>query len=322
MFMNDANSPNFRDKLFPTGPLWVALGALLWAFDAPFRSRLVGSYSVWWIVFMSHLLCLVVSAPVSLRYWRKWLAFRWTDWLALLVISIGGSISATWLFTYAFSQTSNYSIPILMQKLQPLIAVCAARIFLKEKLSRQFALVLVVALAGAVMIAWPNLNLQGIDPQVEFRAVIAAVGAALLWGICTVAGRHLTTQFGFLEMTALRYFVATIILLPLLAIVGEFSSMSPPPALDWLWFLLMAWGPGYLALVIYYKGLQGTRASIATLCELSFPVGAVLVNWTFLDSPLTLIQGLGALFLVGSVTWLSFEQAKTQKVGNVEVPFE
>jgi drug/metabolite transporter (DMT)-like permease len=200
--------------------------------------------------------------------------------------------------------------------------VGAARIFLKEKLSPQFAVVLLVALGGAFMIAWPNLSLTGIDPQMEFRAVTAAIGAALLWGICTVAGRHLTTQFGFLEMTALRYFVATIILLPTLAVVGELPSLSQIPALDWLWFLLMAWGPGYLALVIYYKGLQGTRASVATLCELSFPVGAVLVNWLFLDSPLTMIQGLGALFLVGSVTWLSFEQAQTQKVGNVEVPFE
>lgn len=84
----------------------------------------------------------------------------------------------------------------------------------------------------------------------------------------------------------------------------------------------MAWGPGYLALVVYYKGLEGTQASVATLCELAFPVGAVLINWVFLDSPLSLQQILGAVLLVGSVTWLSYHHAWSYKKGLVEVPFE
>ena len=226
------------------------------------------------------------------------------------------------LFTYAFSHTSNYTVPILIQKLQPLIAIILARLLLRESWQKGFGLVLIFALSGAVLISWPA---QGQGPAwqgQDFLAIAAAFGAALTWGGSTVAGRHLISKFGFLEITAVRYFMAFLILLPVIGLSGGAVNLGSIPLSDWGLFLMMAWGPGYLALIIFYKGLSGTQASVATLCELAFPVGAVLINWVFLDSPLSGQQILGAVLLVGSVTWLSYSQARLQRRAVVETPFE
>jgi drug/metabolite transporter (DMT)-like permease len=77
-------------------------------------------------------------------------------------------------------------------------------------------------------------------------------------------------------------------------------------------FIIMALVPGLLALSIYYLGLKKTPASIATLCELSFPFGAVIINWIYLDSPLTMTQIIGSVILIFSVTILNFPKNKSQ----------
>src|ERR671912_593442 len=40
--------------------------------------------------------------------------------------------------------------------------------------------------------------------------------------------------------------------------------------------------PALLGLLLYYRGLAATKASYATLAEISFPASAVILNWMFL----------------------------------------
>ena len=65
--------------------------------------------------------------------------------------------------------------------------------------------------------------------------------------------------------------------------------------------VLLALIPGLLALLLYYRGLTGTRASYATLAELAFPATAVVLNWTFLGVGVTANQIVGFVLLWGAV---------------------
>ncbi len=78
--------------------------------------------------------------------------------------------------------------------------------------------------------------------------------------------------------------------------------------------IIMALVPGLLALLFYYKGLQSTIASMASIGELAFPITAVAANWFFLGIHLTRTQFLGGFLLVASVTALTYldTQAKEQ----------
>jgi drug/metabolite transporter (DMT)-like permease len=55
--------------------------------------------------------------------------------------------------------------------------------------------------------------------------------------------------------------------------------------------------PGLLGLLVYYRGLRYTRASLAALAELSFPATAALLNWIFLGTRITAIQAGGFLLV-------------------------
>ena len=63
--------------------------------------------------------------------------------------------------------------------------------------------------------------------------------------------------------------------------------------------VLLALIPGLLGLLLYYRGLSGTKASYATLAEISFPASAVILNWAFLGVGVSANQILGFLLLWG-----------------------
>jgi drug/metabolite transporter (DMT)-like permease len=59
----------------------------------------------------------------------------------------------------------------------------------------------------------------------------------------------------------------------------------------------MALVPGLAALLIYYRGLRNTRASLAAVAELCFPATAALLNWIVLGAGVSFIQVAGFAWL-------------------------
>ena len=69
---------------------------------------------------------------------------------------------------------------------------------------------------------------------------------------------------------------------------------------DWLFIFVIALTSGVFSLFLYYYGLQFTRASIATLAELGFPLAAVFVNAYFIPNA----QGTGPYFGLFAGQWI------------------
>jgi drug/metabolite transporter (DMT)-like permease len=59
-------------------------------------------------------------------------------------------------------------------------------------------------------------------------------------------------------------------------------------------------------MLIYYRGLSRTPASVSTFIELVYPIGAVILNTAFLHTPLVPIQIIAGLILTFAVAMISF----------------
>ena len=291
-------------------PWFVSLGAFLWASDAFPRSKLTKEFSSTFIVFFDSVLSLIVTIPLFIRERTEILKFRWRDWLSLIVIAIGGHALATILFTKAFATATNYSIPILIQKLQPIIAILFAALLLKERLNERFWSYSIIAIIGAYLVSFGNQFVLGSIVEATTKPVLYALLAAVLWGGSTVAGRYLLKRFSFPFITSLRYLFGAIFLFGLVLAEGQLGEIFKLNMTSIAFFLIIAYIPGFLGLFIYYYGLKGTKASIATICELAYPVSAVIVNWVFLGSALSFWQIIGTLVLLVSITLLSYENSK------------
>lgn len=289
-------------------PFLVLFAAMLWATDAPFRIHLTQELSSNFIVLGEHFIDLLFVLPLLAWGWRDLKKLSWKEWLAVGFIAIGGSALGSIAFTQAFHYV-NPSVAILLQKLQPLIAISLAALILKEPLKARFWVWAFLALFGAYLISFPNLVPQ-LYPGETFNpnvmGVVLALTAAFFWGASTVFGRFVLQKIDFKMMTALRFSTAFVFLLFLNAWQGTFPAAGQLTGTDVLFIAIIAVVSGVVSLFIYYRGLQFTEASVATLAELGFPMAAIFVNWLFIpNSALVPMQFVGVAILLAAIWGLS-----------------
>ena len=286
------------------GPWFVTLAAVLWAMDAPFRKYLTTQLSSTTIVLMEHILIVLCVLPLLLPRLAELKNLTWKEWLSVIFIGFGGSALATVLFTQSFHYL-NPTVAILLQKLQPLIAIGLAAWILKETLSKNFWLWTVVAIFGAYIVSFPNLQPTGFTLNSNMQGVLLALGAAFFWGGSTVFGRFVLRKVSFQIMTSLRFVSALVFLFFLNMPYKTLPELKLATSKDWFFVFMTAIIAGFISLLIYYYGLRSTKASVATLCELAFPVAAVVVNWIFLGATLSVMQIVGGVILLFAITRLT-----------------
>lgn len=296
------------------GALLVALSAMLWAGDAPFRKPLLtGGLSAGFISFLEHLFNSLASLPGLLRRRADFKKISKLQWLGLIYIGAGASALGALLYVKgAVAMNYNFTVAALLQKLQPIFAVTLAVIFLKEKLSSKFWLYAIPAIFGAYLVTFgltPPASLWQSGGGISFVGPLLAVAAAALWAGGTVAGRGLMTKLNLQLVNGMR-FVFGFLFLWIYVLAFEKMQFGAMTALYWRNAIIIAMLTGFFALLIYYQGLKTTKASVATLMELGYPLALTAVNWIFLDIRLSVAQIAGAVVLLAAITMLSLENTK------------
>ncbi len=304
------------------GPVLVFCAAALWATDAPFRSQLTQGLSSNFIVLVEHGISLFIAIPILILSWRDVRKLSRREWAAVLAIAIGGSALASIAFTQSFHYV-NPSVSILLQKVQPLIAIVLAVALLGERMHKNFWFWAVTALVGAYFVSFPDLKPQLYDGEAfnpNTIGVLLALSAAGLWGASTVLGKYVLRTAAFQTLTALRFSIAFIFLFMLAVQQNSIPALSSVTTKDWVYLTIVALTSGVFSLSLYYYGLQYTRASIATLAELGFPLAAVFVNAHFIASApvegafwgLVTAQWIGTALLLCALVMLTRVNQETE----------
>src|ERR1700674_2121152 len=302
----------------------VAVAATLWASDAYFRNQLVQHLSSPEIVVAEDGLVMLFLVPVLWRN-RAELSFLGArGWLAVLIIAAGAQALATILFTASFSIAARHGVfaeTFVLQQTQPLIAIVLAWIVLGERRRPWFWPAAAVAIVAVYMVVFASDPLSPVSALQNGRLEVGllALGAAALWASGTVLGRFALGSISFWSVTALRFTLA----LPVLVIVvlvqegaggfGHYRVSDFVPNL-----LAIAIVPGLLALLLYYRALSKTPASLATIAEMAYPVAATLIAsapppWGF-NQPIYVVQVLGTALLLGVIVFLNWSREKAAPV--------
>ena len=149
--------------------------------------------------------------------------------LAILAIGIGASAVATTLFTAAFALGDPVTL-LVLQKLQPVIAIALAAMLLGERLTVRFPLFVVPTLVGAWLLTFP-------DPLgialTQAQAGLLAVGAAALWAGGTVLGRYAATALATPHVTMLRLFFGLLTSFVIVLVLD--APLLPAAAISRVW---------------------------------------------------------------------------------------
>jgi drug/metabolite transporter (DMT)-like permease len=286
------------------GVALVAVAAAMWGSDPIIRKTMSGSTSATTIVFGEHVILVALTLPLLLPALRAVRRAGLRYMLAAVVVGAGASAVATILFTDALIGHSDYITPVVIQKIQPFVAVGGAALLLGERPRPRFAWFFLPALAGF----WLVNQAHPLEPSAQGALVIAeATGAAVLWALGTVLGRFLARELAFQHVVALRFFfglVASAIALPVM------GSSAYANGHDSVLILYLALVTGLLALTLYYYGLQRTPAVLSSLAELTYPAVAVLAGIYAYDQSLRWTQWLGVGLILGAVTLLPVQRRR------------
>jgi drug/metabolite transporter (DMT)-like permease len=313
--------------------LFVAVAAVMWASDAYFRNQLVKHLTANEIVVAEDAIVALFLVPVLIRNWGEVRRLGPRAWVAVGLIAAGAQALATILFTKSFSY-GIYSETFVLQQTQPLIAITLAWIVLGERRRPWFwPAVGVAILAVYLVLQAPNITLEHpfaplTDlPEGRTEAGLYALGAAVLWASGTVLGRYALATISFWSMTALRFAVALPVLVAIVLVSEGAAGFTHYTFNDFVPNLLgIALIPGLLALLLYYRALAKTPASLATIAEMAYPVAATLIAagpapWGF-GQPLYPAQIVGTVLLLGVIGLLGFTKEKALPVSEQQAPLE
>ena len=280
------------------GVLLVAVAAAMWGTDPIIRKTMSGTTTATTIVFGEHVILVALTLPFLLPALRSVFRAGWNYVAAAVVVGAGASAVATILFTDALIGHSDYITPVVIQKVQPFVAIAAAAILLGERPRPSFAWFFLPALAGF----WLVNQAHPLAPSAKGAVVIAeATAAAVLWAVGTVLGRYLSRELEFQHVLSLRFFFGLIASALLLPIMGAPAYSNGH---DSGLILYLALVTGLVALTLYYYALQRTPAILSSLAELAYPAVAVLAGIYAYNQHLRWTQWLGVALILGAVTLL------------------
>lgn len=288
-------------------PLFIIIAASLWGVDGIVLRPSLYNLPVPLVVLVESSIVALLLTPVFKKQFSKIGSLDRKDLYSFFLVALFGGAIGTMAITKALFYVNfvNLSVVILIQKLQPVFALILASIILREKLPKEFFIWAGFAIGGAYLMTFgltlPNLST---GDKTAIAAGLSLV-AAFSFGSSTVFSKRALRNVGFELGTYLRFLFSTVIMIVTATLFGGISEITSISGSQWLIFLLIAFTTGGAAIFLYYYGLKKVTASVATICELAFPLTAVILEYFIYGNMLDPVQWLGIVILIFSIIKVS-----------------
>lgn len=196
---------------------------------------------------------------------------------------------AFWHWSIKLTTVANAT---LLANFAPIVVTLGAWLILKERITRTFVLAMVIALAGAAMLAGSSLQLTARHLVGDGLAIVTA----LFYGSYQLTVKLLRSSFSPATIMSWAGVSAGVALLAIALISGESMLPNAPGG----WFMLLA-----LALISHVAG-QGLiayafghlPASFGSLSLLMQPMLAALIAWVWFSERPGPLQALGGFVML------------------------
>lgn len=302
------------------GAIAIVVAALLWSLDGTFlRPQLYTLPSVF-LVFLEHSLGFIILLPFLFIFKSQLKTITKKQWLTIFWVALFGGALGTTFMTKALFLTGfkDISVVILLQKFQPIFAITLAAIFLRERFPKRFYAYAAVAIIAGYFVTFKDPFTINKITGAAGQMILYSLLAAFAWGSSTTFGKYSLKNINYGLLAALR-FGLTILIMALPALYyyhGQFVMITPR---QWITLLIIIFTSGAAAMWLYYFGLKKIPASLATLCELSWPVSAIIFDFWLNHNVLSWSQLLGTAVLIFAVYKVTVLNKPKTITGIVEV---
>ena len=274
---------------------------VFWGTSAVFMRTLALSLSPENSLAVRYVLLSVVSVA-ALAWLGTWRIPR-ADWPRFLLAGVIGMAGYNW-FVNAGFELVPAGIGTLVTMVEPLMIAILAALLLGEKLTLYVLAGVVMAIAGSLVLFWPDLT-QTNPQSVSLRGIVYLLICCVGWAIYTIVTKPLLARHDSFTVTAMTMLIAAPIM------IGAASEPLPVLAarLDlrqWLEVLYLVFAAGLGGTMLWNYGIKHLSSSAAGTFLYLIPVVAVAAGALMLDEVVTVYIVAGGLLMLGGVAAAQF----------------
>jgi drug/metabolite transporter (DMT)-like permease len=182
----------------------------------------------------------------------------------------------------------------------PVLIVLLSGLFLKETITKNNIIGMVIALTGVVFIITDGHLLALF--QLGFEPIDwVLVGAVISWALYSVVGKVVLKKYSAVESTTYAVAFGTVFLLPFAFVQTTWQDIQVASFSTWIAIAHMSIFVTVVSFVMYYYGIKEVGAAKASIFINVMPVSAVLMATFFLGETFTWAHGVGAVFVLSGV---------------------
>ncbi len=281
--------------------LALILAMLFWGFSSVFMRTLALALSHENSLAVRYL-CLTVINVIALAWLGTWRIPR-ADWPRFLIAGVAGMAGYNW-FVNAGFQLVPAGIGTLVTMSEPLMIAILAAMLLGEKLTRWVLLGVAIAIAGAVVLFWPNISSEtetAVSPLGIFYLFLCCIG----WAIYSIATKPLLARHDSYTVTAITMLIAAPIM------IG--AASEPLPSLfarldlrQWAEAAYLVLVTGLGGTMLWNYGAKHLSSTAAATFLYLIPVVAVAAGALVLGEAITVHVVAGGLLMLAGVAAAQF----------------
>lgn len=291
-------------------PIFLIAGsAALWGLIAIFVRRLSSiGFSSMEIVTIRVVTAALFLLLIGFWRYRPQLKIRYGD----IKLFIGTGIFSIVLFNWCYFTSvnkMNLSLAVILLYTSPAFVTILSFLFLKEKMNRLKIVSVAGTLAGCILIAGVS---RSDAASVSAWGIIIGLGAGFGYALYSIFGKFALNKYSSFTVTLYTFLVAAIALLPLTGLWNKWSDLISLDVL--IYGVGLGLFPTVIAFLMYTRGLEKIESSKAAIIATLEPVVATIVSVFLYKEGFGLIQALGSIIILLSVTVINIPKKQKASI--------
>ncbi len=210
---------------------------------------------------------------------------------AVILTLSGTAIGFNWILLFEAYRHTTVAVATLCYYMAPIFVIIASSFILKERLTLPKIICTVIAVFGAVLISGASAN-NG------YLGILFGLMAAMLYASVVIMNKFIKNLRN-IETTLCQLGAAAVVMLLYVLLTKGFSEAVFTPKAVALIFTVGIIHTG-VAYILFFSGVGSLPAQTSAVLSYIDPVTAVILSGTLLSQPVTKVQIIGAVLILGS----------------------
>lgn len=287
---------------------WLTFCVSVWGSNFIFGKILMQYFSPSMVTMLRLLVIVLFLLGLSLFYRREQKKLLRSDWILMFLLGVIGVFINQWTF-FVGLETADPTVAALILATTPILTGFLAAIFLKEKITVRMVIGSLIAIGGILYVV---TNGRLVSIQID-KGVIWMIVTMVTFSLMIIMTRYLRDRVDPLTLTLYSSGVGFVISIPF-AFLADHPIRISGDLKGWALLIGSAIIVHGIATLVWNNHIRYVEASKASILSNLEPFVAMITGLILLAKPITGIELLGALFIVGGVL-LSTYQGKMRLRG-------